>query len=283
MQKPTYVVATDLSPASRHAAEIAAMLAMSTNAALDFFCAVPASAARQVEFDLERAREALTVLAHSYADASVHVVVARDAAPAILSHVRRVGAALLVVAPHGVTGWKKVLLGSVTEKVLRGASTSVLIARGSGVKPLGKILVGVVPGPAGTAPLDAAISFSRSLEAELTVTHVVPPAPLLLPLVAPGARALRIGAKRLKAETTELERWVASFGARGVRLRLEVMVGSPAERLVGEARRRRADLVVVGATTRSAVRRALLGNVAHAVAGASPCSVLVVRARPGGR
>ena len=282
MAKPTYVIATDLSLHSRRAAGIAVRVAARTRAALDFFCAVPADVVDEYGTDLDRARAAVAALARQCADdvgreAAAHVAVVRDVPAAILRHVRRSGATLLVVAPHGVTGWKRVMLGSVTEKVLRHASGSVLVARGEGGAPLKRVLVGVVPGPGGAAPLRHAIALSRALGAELTVLHAVRPAELLLPLVAPVDRALRVSDERLATKTRDAGRWVASFPARGVHIEVLVLEGSPAETLVGEARRRRADLVVVGAAEDARLRRALLGSVSHAVASVSPASVLVVR------
>ncbi len=282
MAESTYVVATDLSLDSRRAGEIAARLAARTRAALEFFCAVPASVVDEYGVDLGRARAAVAALARRCADdagrpAAAHVAVVRDVPSAILRQVQRSGASLLVVAPHGVTGWKRVMLGSVTEKVLRHSTGSVLVARGDCRAPFKRILVGVVPGPGGAAPLRHAIALARTLGAELSVIHVVRSAELLLPLVAPVSRALRASDERLAAKTREVERWAASFPARGVRLSVRVIEGSPPETLVGEARRRRADVVVVGAADDARLRRALLGSVSYAVAATSSASVLVVR------
>ena len=282
MATPTYVIATDLSSHSRRAAAVAARLAARTRATLDFFCAVPASVVDEDGIDLGRARAAVAALARTCANdagrkTAAHVAVVRDVPAAILRHVRRSGATLLVVAPHGVTGWKRVMLGSVTEKVLRHSTGSVLVARGDGRAPFKRILVGAGPGPGGAAPMRHAIALARALGAELSVVHVVPTAELLLPLVTPVGRALRVSDERLAAKTREVERWAASFPARGVRLSVRVIEGSPPETLVGEARRRRADLVVVGAADDARLRRALLGSVSHAVAATSSASVLVVR------
>ena len=281
MLKPTYLLATDLSGPSRKAAEVAARLAARTHAALDFFCAVPAAVVDEFGVDLGRARAAVAALAARHTEparkAAAHVAVVRDVPAAILRHAQRTGATLLVVAPHGATGWKKVLLGSVTQKVLRHATCSVLVARTAGSGTLKRVLVGVDGSPAARPTLRHAIALARALRAELTVIHVVPPVELLVPFVAPAGRALAVGDKRLLAKTREVERWVASFPYRGVEVRVRVIEGSPAETLAGEARRRRAAMIVVGATGKSGLRRALLGSVAHAVASTSPVSVLVVR------
>jgi nucleotide-binding universal stress UspA family protein len=281
MSKSTYVVATDLSTHSTKAAQVAARLAARSHAALDLFCAVPANVVDDFGIDLGRARASAEAIVARHAElsgrAKAHVAVVLDVAPAIVRYAQRSGATLLVVAPRGVTGWKKVMLGSVTEYVLRHATVSVLVARPDAPDTMKKVLVGVMPGPSGRTTLRHAIATARALGAELTVMNVVQPAELILPLVAPADRALRLGDARLAAKTREFERWVAGFPYRGVDVTVRVVEGSPAETLVGEARRRHACMVVVGASDKRPVRRALLGSVAHAVASTCQSSVMIVR------
>ena len=52
-----------------------------------------------------------------------------DPVRSILEAADRIGAELIVIGTHGQTGIARLLLGSVAEKVVRGASCSVLVAR----------------------------------------------------------------------------------------------------------------------------------------------------------
>ena len=70
-----------------------------------------------------------------------------------------------------------------------------------------------------------------------------------------------------------------SFASHGVEVTARVVAGSPAAMLVGEATRRRASIVVVGASESSRVRPPLLGGVAQAVSWTTSAPVLVVRER----
>jgi nucleotide-binding universal stress UspA family protein len=52
-----------------------------------------------------------------------------EAAPAIVACAEELGAELVVVGTHGRTGLRRLALGSVAERVVRGASCSVLAVR----------------------------------------------------------------------------------------------------------------------------------------------------------
>lgn len=58
-----------------------------------------------------------------------------------------------------------------------------------------------------------------------------------------------------------------------------VSEGIPFEEIVREARRRRADLIVMGTHGRTGVARLILGSVASRVLALAACSVLTVRGR----
>jgi nucleotide-binding universal stress UspA family protein len=60
------------------------------------------------------------------------VVLARHAAEAILEQVRAHGHDLVALATHGRGGARRVLLGSVADRVIRGASVPVLVHRPAG-------------------------------------------------------------------------------------------------------------------------------------------------------
>ena len=64
-----------------------------------------------------------------------HALVAHgDVAARIAGYAQKENVDLILIASHGTAGWKKTYLGSVTEKLMRIASTPTLIVR----KPLKK-------------------------------------------------------------------------------------------------------------------------------------------------
>jgi nucleotide-binding universal stress UspA family protein len=58
-----------------------------------------------------------------------HVAVGRKAAPAILEQARADGADVIALATHGRSGMRRAMLGSVADKVVRGAPVPVLLCR----------------------------------------------------------------------------------------------------------------------------------------------------------
>jgi nucleotide-binding universal stress UspA family protein len=58
-----------------------------------------------------------------------HVLLEGDPAREIVSYSRDSGIDLIVMGTHGRTGLERMLMGSVAEKVLRGASCSVLVVK----------------------------------------------------------------------------------------------------------------------------------------------------------
>jgi nucleotide-binding universal stress UspA family protein len=83
-------------------------------------------------------------------------------------------------------------------------------------------------------------------------------------------------------ELTKLHKDIASRGARkladaGLRTQERVLEGDPREALIEEARKERADLIVVGSHGRTGLEKLVMGSVATHVVTHAPCSVMVVR------
>lgn len=140
------LVPTDFSAASRLAVDAAALLARDLGAKITLVHvhdpgAVRAPAAfhaRTQDQDLDAeledaaAAELETLRASALADvADLDTVVLRDeSAPhAITTYASKIGADLIVIATHGRTGLKHLLIGSVAERVVRHATMPVLTLR----------------------------------------------------------------------------------------------------------------------------------------------------------
>ena len=95
---------------------------------------------------------------------------------------------------------------------------------------------------------------------------------------APGVDlvpALREGGQRILAKAKAA---AEKEGIRAKTLLRETLGGPAADTIVRDARRQRADLIVLGTHGRRGLRRLVLGSDAEAVVRSSPVPVLLVRA-----
>jgi nucleotide-binding universal stress UspA family protein len=112
----------------------------------------------------------------------------------------------------------------------------------------------------------------------LSVSHPIPliPDPLLF-----GAAMHHESVERVAKQADQIVAAAAEEAherAPGLRVSTVTREGSPRKLIVVEAKRWKADLVVVGSEGHGALRQFLLGSVAHTVALHAPCSVEIVRA-----
>jgi nucleotide-binding universal stress UspA family protein len=90
---------------------------------------------------------------------------------------------------------------------------------------------------------------------------------------APGLTDKMAG-KLLKLAQKALEKAVDAK----VKAKVEVHVGDAYEMIVDIARKKKADIIVMGSHGRTGLTRLLMGSVTSRVIGHAPCSVLVVKA-----
>jgi nucleotide-binding universal stress UspA family protein len=93
---------------------------------------------------------------------------------------------MIIMGMHGRRGLQHLLMGSVTERVIRQSSLPVLAVRSAPPeKPIGLILCPMNPSEPGKQALEYAAKISRTVNAHLTVLHVVESGdePLTCPLV----------------------------------------------------------------------------------------------------
>jgi nucleotide-binding universal stress UspA family protein len=169
------------------------------------------------------------------------------------------------------------VLGSVSTEIAERAPCSVLVVR---VESLARVLVATDGSPSGAAAETVAAAWPMFQTAMLRVlTVVASPSAYdgLIPFQAPqNAASGEDAGSRLQAEQT-IRETVEHLARSGRLADGRVRVGDAAEQIVAAAREWPADVVVLGATGRSLVRRFVIGSVARALLDRASCSVLVVR------
>jgi nucleotide-binding universal stress UspA family protein len=192
---------------------------------------------------------------------------------------------LIVVGSHGRSALGRLVLGSVSQKVVTEARASVRVARGRievDESPV-RILIGVDGsfGSQAAVRAVAARSWMAGSEARVCIVddplvptligRIIPPVAEMVEESNRGERLL-VG-KIADAATDELR-------AAGLNASSRIIEGDPKKDLVREAERWGADSIFVGSTgSSSALERFLMGSVSAAVAARAHCSVEVVRAK----
>jgi nucleotide-binding universal stress UspA family protein len=142
-----------------------------------------------------------------------------------------------------------------------------------------KILVAVDGSAAATKGLREAVRLAKSEEAELIIYNVVdefyafatPEAAVAAVDIVP---TLRDAGKRVLAKAAAV---ADKQGVKAKTVMRETVGGSAADAIVREAKKQRADLIVLGTHGRRGVRRLVLGSDAEQVVRTSPVPVLLVK------
>jgi nucleotide-binding universal stress UspA family protein len=142
----------------------------------------------------------------------------------------------------------------------------------------GPVMLATDLSPASRPAFRAALDWARRSHAVLDVVHVyVPPSPFGVP-GGPGMPSweeletrARTGARKRLAALS------AAAARAGVRARAHLADGAPEREVARLARRRRAELVVIGTHGRTGLSRAFMGSVAERIVRSAACPVLTVR------
>lgn len=203
----------------------------------------------------------------------------------IIAAARKGAVDLIVIATHGHTGVRRVLLGSTAERVVRHAPCPVLTVptritgRLTG-KPsplqLKKILVPIDFSKVSEDALPWAIFLAGEFEAELILLHVVEKFPsdyllgpelmnhVITPLMKEGEAVL----KALAGGLSEVS---------GGRVSVVVREGKPFEEICRTAQKLSADLITLTTHGYTGLKRVWLGSTAERVVRHASCPVLAVR------
>jgi nucleotide-binding universal stress UspA family protein len=190
---------------------------------------------------------------------------------------------LIVMGTHGYGGFKRLLLGSVTEKLLRTAPCPVLTtgrekpAESSGLL-FRRILCALDLTDSSEHTFGLALSLAEENLAHLTLLHVVETFPeerssklyVSVPELGPLREDLR---EHNRAKLARLAQSTGNF----CELEEHVEFGRAWEAIARHARKIDADLIVVGAHARGVLSSFFLGATANHVVREAECPVLVVR------
>lgn len=190
---------------------------------------------------------------------------------------------LIVVGSHGHSALSRLVLGSISQKVLTESACSVRISRGRNeIDPAAaRIIIGYDGTPGAMAAVDSVGKRNWPVGTEIRVISVTDP-------VVPASigRFISPVAEWAGEVSKNNDKWVRDLAASaistlesaGLPAELLIIEGNPKEEIIREAQNWHADCIFVGATAhQTAIGRLLLGSTAAALAARAHCSVEVVR------
>jgi len=294
------VAVSDPSASRQKAIRRAAALASSTGATVELFNAIPSTlssgiahaeaeqftryAADQSLRQLERTanrlrREDIVVETTVQTGFPVH--------QAILRQAKQTKADLVVIEAHKHNLFARLLLTQTDFELIRHCPVPLLIVKGTAAWRHPRILAALDPFHANDKPsaldgeiIAAAHALGKAVHGVVHAAHVYQSLPgTILPMpVAPTVVAANPAEE--KAYRTAMRRRFNEAADRHqiARPRAHLVCGDAAVQLPRLARSLHAGLVVMGAASRSGLKRIFIGNTAERVLDSLPCDVLVVKA-----
>ncbi len=203
-------------------------------------------------------------------------------APVVLEYAEEIDADLIVMSTHGRRGLEHVLLGSVTEEVVRLARCPVLTVR-AGSRPAGDRRIRAILVPVDFSPhARTALSTARALAAvtgsELRALHVFerPIHPEIyiggMPVETPEFPAVE------RSLREALETFVREAPGPPVETSLHVMEGRALTGILDFASENEVDLIVITTHGLTGMAHVLIGSVTEKVVRRAPCPVLTLKA-----
>jgi len=203
----------------------------------------------------------------------------------ILACASDIQADLIVMGTHGLSGFEHLVLGSVTEKVLRRAPCPVLTVPPHAPavpRPFERVLCALDFSECSLAALEFAVTAALGSGAALTLAHVLewpwqePPPPKFDEL--PPHEAVALAAYRRRRERDALAR-LESLAPEALRDRchLRVCHGRSYVEILRLATEEHADLIVLGVHGRNALDMAVFGSTTNQVVRQAACPVLTLR------
>ena len=243
----------------------------------------PESLTTALELQEKWAREQMQRIEERLADLPHETIIERDGDvwSVVEPRLERLGSDLIVVGTQGRTGLRKMLMGSVAERVLRSSSIPVMTVGPDVLWSAGRpgkfrrVLLATDFTASSVEAASYAISIAQGDQAELVLVHACD---------QDKSRGANKGSELPVAEALHrLDQTIPS--AEKLRSRPETLVeyGEPGARIVEVAKRKEADLIVMGIrnTTNLFAATRLSVGTAYTVVTRAPCPVLTVRPKVG--
>ncbi len=195
----------------------------------------------------------------------------------ILSFAQERKADLIVIGTHGRRGYDRLVLGSVTNRVMRRACCPVLavckpqrdsVATGEErehVHRLNRILFCTDFSENSERALKWAISATEEYDAELTLLHVLE-----------GVSSPAKTQEAIATASKQLDKLIPTEARKTLKIKTAVRIGKPYQQIIELAEEAQIDMIAMAVRGRGALDLAVFGSTTYRVLQLGPCPVLAV-------
>ncbi len=186
---------------------------------------------------------------------------------------------MIVMGRRGRTGLKRLMMGSVTSRVIGHAPCNVLVVPRAAKVEFKNILVATDGSKYSAAAASEAIGLAKRNGSKLTVISVVP-SELMTPTDIDFSVPQRelIAEKEMHEAEKNAKAVKDAAQKEGVTVQAFVMSGKPSDAIIETAREKDVDLIVLGSHGKTGIEKLLMGSVVERVIVLAACAVLVVKA-----
>jgi len=213
---------------------------------------------------------------HTHDEIQPELVVHEGAAPdSILSLAQARKTDLIVMGTHGRRGYDRLVLGSVTNRVMRRTTCPVLAIckpphdsmaageEGHRLHHLNRILFCTDFSENSERALDYALSARAEYDAELILLHVLEEVPAKTE-------------EAIATATEQLDKLIPAEARKTLKIKTAVRLGKPYREIIQLALEAQIDMVTMGVRGRGALDLAVFGSTTYRVLQLGPCPVLAV-------
>lgn len=215
------------------------------------------------------------------------VVICGPAAESIMDYGEQNHMDLILMTTHGRSGFSRVSLGSVAEKVMHAGKLPLLLINAKLAelpveerRAFHRILLPLDGSALGESALPHVEELARRVHARVILLSVVsPPFTMFTVQEYPVVDWVPVMKAQMEKTQAYLNRIAERFKTAGVSVSTQLLEGPASENILDYAKAEKVDLIAMSTHGRSGLGRWIMGSVAAKVLRAADCPVLLERAK----
>ena len=178
----------------------------------------------------------------------------------IVHHASKNNVYMIIMGTHGRSEMKRLMMGSVTAKVIGHASCNILVLPLNAKVECKNVLIAIDGSKYSEAAASEALGIAKRCGSSLIVLSVA------------------LSDAELTATQDNVNKVSEAAAKEDIKTTSIVTKGKPYESIIETAKQKEVDVIVVGSHGRTGLARLLMGSVAERVIGLSESAVMVVKA-----